>query len=105
MKNMLFLDRVTELQNHLSTSKYNVTFVKTFNKGETVLFKTVKEDKLILSLYFSVEWAIGIQLVFNFINGKFIFLKKGAFDFRDDKYNTPENNKILDSFIKEVENF
>lgn len=100
----MFSKKLVELQSYLINSNHNAKFTMSFNKGQWRLIKKVKENVAIVTYSFSNEWDSGIQLNFNCIDGKFIFSNFGAFKFRNDKYDTPTNNKIISSFIKDIEN-
>ena len=80
---------------------FNIRTVQTFNKGERALFKKIPEDTIVLTHYFGSDgWNSGVQLMFHKIGDNLIFKGRGVFGFRDDKYDTPENNKILDEIVE-----
>jgi len=56
-----------------------------------------------LNYYFSSEWKSGIQIIFNVVDNKLKFSKYGKFGWRDEKYNTSENQLTIDKFIYNIE--
>lgn len=83
---------------------FNIETVITFPKGTRILFKTLQEDRVTFTHYFiPSDYNSGVQLSFVHVDGKLTFKRKGVFDFRDSRYDTPENNKTLETLIKIVE--
>ena len=80
----------------LNRTGYNIHTVQGFVKNS--------KNLIALNQYFSVGWDSGIKLKFELIDNKLKFVGYGAFAFRNDKYDTIENKKILENLIKDVEN-
>ena len=89
----------------VNSKGFNIDTFQTISKGQRILFKKFKEDRVVLNQYFDKSWDSGIQLAFSVIDDKFKFLGYGAFKWRNEKYDTVENVKIVKKLIQEVENF
>jgi hypothetical protein len=93
------------LAEHLNKNGFHIESVITYDKGQTILFKTVPEDTVFLTQYFGIGWNAGVQLKFHVINGKLLYKGKGAFGFHTDAYDTPANNNTLNDLVKNTENY
>ena len=103
MKNLN--DIANDIANDMNGKGFNIDSVESYPKGIKILFKTVKEDKIMINQYFDTDWSSGIKLVFTLNNNTLKFNKIGPFKWRDEKYNTPQNNKTLNNLISEIERF
>jgi len=98
-------NKAENLAAHLNGNGFNIETVITYNKDQIVFLKKVSEDTVILTQYFGIGWGAGVQLVFNVINGKLVFRKKGVFGFRTDVYDTPANNNTLNNLVQIAQNY
>jgi len=70
----------------------------------TVQAYNINNKKIVyLNYYFASEWQSGLQLIFNVVDNKLKFSKYGKFGWRDEKYNTSENQLTIDKFIYNIE--
>jgi len=66
----------------------------------------LKDKKIVmLNYYFSNEWGSGVKLIFNVVDNKLKFDKIGKFGWRDEKYQTEDNQKVLDFFILDIQKY
>lgn len=93
------------LTDYLNSKGYNIGVFQAYSKGKRVLFKKFEEDTIVLTQYFSNEWSSGIGLTFILKDNKLKFKGYPAVKWRNDKYDTPENNEILREIVNEVENY
>ena len=100
------LEKAHKIAEHLNSKGYNIQNVGGIKKGTGLFFNKSKNDMISLTHYF-VEvpspWESGIQLHFTYINGVLKYKGKGAFSYRNDKYKTPENDKIIQDIAGMVE--
>jgi hypothetical protein len=96
-------EQLTKIGTDLVKDIDSITNVIGVKKGTRLLFKTLKNDQITFTNCFGNSWDSGVQLIFNVIDDRLVYATKGAFGWRSESYNTPENNKTLANIISKIE--
>lgn len=72
-------------------------------EGTKLFTRLCKKDTIDFGIYFGEQWDSGIKIVFEYKDNKLYYIGTGAFGWRDEMYNTSENNNILNGIIKSIE--